>query len=85
MASAGAHALAGGVGPESLGRLLRVAEARGVSEGRWTKVEVWRLASRVPMNVITMADRIAQIELEQVRAIEALRVTRISLRVKRGS
>jgi hypothetical protein len=44
-----------------------VAEGRGVSEGRWTKVEVWRLASRVAMNVITMANRIAQIELEQVR------------------
>jgi KaiC/GvpD/RAD55 family RecA-like ATPase len=49
------------------------------------KAEVWRLASKVLMNVITMANRIAQIELEQVRAIEALSVTRISLRVKRGS
>jgi hypothetical protein len=67
------------------GQLLRVAEGGGVSEGRWTKAEVWRLVSQVPMNVITMANRIAQIELEQVRAIEALSVTRISLRVKRGS
>jgi predicted XRE-type DNA-binding protein len=69
----------------SLGRLLRVAEGRGVSEGRSTKAEVWRLASKVLMNVITIANRIAQIELEQVRAIEALSVTRISLRVKQGS
>ena len=56
-----------------------------MSEGRSTKVEVWRLASKVVMNVITMANRIAQIELEQVRAIEALSVTCISLPVKRGS
>jgi hypothetical protein len=56
-----------------------------VYEGRPTKAEVWRLASRVLMNFITMANRIAQIELEQVRAIEALSLTRISLRVKRGS
>jgi hypothetical protein len=49
------------------------------------KAEVWRLASHVPMNVITMTNRIAQIELEQVRAIEALSVTRISFPVKRGS
>jgi hypothetical protein len=38
-----------------------------VSEGRSTKAEVWRLASQVPMTIITMANRIAQIELEQVR------------------
>jgi hypothetical protein len=44
-----------------------VAEGRGVSERRWTKAEVWRLASQVPMNVITMANGIAQIELEQIR------------------
>jgi hypothetical protein len=69
----------------SLGQLLRVAEVRGVSEGRSMKAEVWRLASHVPMNVITMTNRIAQIELEQVRAIEALSVTRISFPVKRGS
>jgi hypothetical protein len=69
----------------SLGQLLRVAEGRGVSEGRSTKAEVWRLASQVPMNVITMANRIAQTELEQVRAIEALGVTLISFPVKRGS
>jgi KaiC/GvpD/RAD55 family RecA-like ATPase len=69
----------------SLGQLLRVAEGRGVSEGRSTKAEVWRLVSQVLINIITMANRIAQIELEQVRAIEALSVTRISLRVKRGS
>ena len=56
-----------------------------MSEGRSTKAEVWRLASKVPINVITMANRIPQIELEQVRAIEALSVTRISPRVKRGS
>jgi hypothetical protein len=36
-------------------------------EGRSTKAEVWRLASRVLMNVITMVNRIAQIEPEQVR------------------
>ena len=69
----------------SLGQLLRVAEGRGVSEGRSTKAKVWRLASQVLMNVITMANRIAQIELEQVRAIEALGVTLISFLVKRGS
>jgi hypothetical protein len=46
---------------------------------------VWRLASQMPMNVITMTNRIAQIELEQVRAIEALSVIRISFPVKRGS
>jgi hypothetical protein len=69
----------------SLGQLLRVAEGRGVSERRSTKAEVWPLASRVLMNVITMANRIAQIELEQVRAIEALSVTLINLPVKRGS
>jgi hypothetical protein len=44
----------------SLGQLLRVAEVRGVSEGRSTKAEVWRLASQVPKNVITIANRIAQ-------------------------
>ena len=69
----------------SLGQLLRVAEGRGVSEGRSTKADVWRLASQVPMNVITMANRIAQIELEQVRAIKARGVTLISFPVKRGS
>ena len=69
----------------SLGQLLRVAEGRGVSEGRSTKADVWRLASQVPMNVITMANRIAQIELEQVRAIEARGFTLISFPVKRGS
>lgn len=69
----------------SLGQLLRLAEGRGVSEGRSTKAKVWRLASQVLMNVITMANRIAQIELEQVRAIEALGVTLISFLVKRGS
>lgn len=69
----------------SLGQLLRVAEGRCVSKGRSTKAKVWRLASRVLMNVITMANPIAQIELEQVRAIEALSVTRITFRVKRGS
>jgi len=51
----------------SLGQLLRVAEGRGMCEGRSTKAEVWRLASRVLMNVITMVNRIAQIEPEQVR------------------
>jgi hypothetical protein len=56
-----------------------------VYEGRPTKAEVWRLASRVLMNFITMANRIAQIELEQVRAIEARGVTLISFPVKRGS
>ena len=70
---------------KSLDQLLRLAEGRGVSEGRSTKAKVWRLASQVLMNVITMANRIAQIELEQVRAIEALGVTLISFLVKRGS
>jgi hypothetical protein len=45
---------------KSLGQLLQVTEGVGVSEGRWTKAEVWRLVSRVPMNIITMANRIAQ-------------------------
>jgi hypothetical protein len=37
-----------------------VAEGGGVSERRWTKAEVWRLVSQVLMNIITMANRIAQ-------------------------
>jgi hypothetical protein len=40
---------------KSLGQLLPVTEGRGVSEGRSSKAEVSRLASRVLMNVITMA------------------------------
>jgi hypothetical protein len=66
MASAGAHALAGGVLPESLGQLLGVAEGRDVSEGRSTKAEVWCLASQVPINVISMSIG-SRNELEQVR------------------
>jgi len=31
-----------------------------VSEGRSTKAEVWRLVSQVLINIITMANRIAQ-------------------------